>query len=248
LREYIRYLVILWMVYVVLEQELDIHQEHQILKTTYRPKLLARSTALEADIEYLAGKYASSTINSTTTATTATKRKEKPPVHLPFPPAGLERTPFPVPSFLQPLILTPPKEVTDYQTRLKALSATSPESLLAHTYVRYLGDLSGGQLIGSRMRKTYNLREGKKGTEFYEFEEVDDDIVGNVEENRFEKKQHVNEIKDWFRTGVDVAIGDDQVLKCECGCVDRCPSVVTPPYLTSLYIPPLPPISTLQHD
>jgi heme oxygenase len=40
--------------------------------------------------------------------------------------------------------------------------------LLAHHYTRYLGDLSGGQIIGRILRRTYDVPEDR-GTAFYEF-------------------------------------------------------------------------------
>lgn len=43
--------------------------------------------------------------------------------------------------------------------------------LLAHHYTRYLGDLSGGQIIGRILRRTYDVPEDR-GTAFYEFTEI----------------------------------------------------------------------------
>ena len=43
--------------------------------------------------------------------------------------------------------------------------------LLAHHYVRYLGDLSGGQLIGRALRRIYDLPD-KRGTEGYQFDSI----------------------------------------------------------------------------
>ncbi len=58
-----------------------------------------------------------------------------------------------------------------YADRIVAAAAT-PEGLLAHHYIRYLGDLSGGQVIGRRMARTYGF-EGETATEFYRFPEID---------------------------------------------------------------------------
>jgi heme oxygenase len=43
-----------------------------------------------------------------------------------------------------------------------------PETLLAHAYVRYLGDLSGGQMLRSIVARSMQL-EGGAGTAFYDF-------------------------------------------------------------------------------
>lgn len=43
--------------------------------------------------------------------------------------------------------LAPAPAAAAYATRLRALGATAPALLVAHAYVRYLGDLSGGQLL-----------------------------------------------------------------------------------------------------
>jgi len=43
-----------------------------------------------------------------------------------------------------------------------------PSELVAHVYVRYLGDLSGGQILARIVRETLRL-EGAAGTQFYRF-------------------------------------------------------------------------------
>lgn len=55
-----------------------------------------------------------------------------------------------------------------YCEHLDQAVAEWPRALLAHHYVRYLGDLSGGQLIGRILQRTYGF-EGDAGTEFYRF-------------------------------------------------------------------------------
>ena len=46
-------------------------------------------------------------------------------------------------------------------------SAADPARLVGHHYVRYLGDLSGGQIIGTLMRRHHGLDEGLS---FYHFD------------------------------------------------------------------------------
>lgn len=43
--------------------------------------------------------------------------------------------------------------------------------LLAHHYTRYLGDLSGGQVIGRVLQRTFDLADGV-GVSFYEFPQI----------------------------------------------------------------------------
>jgi heme oxygenase len=46
-----------------------------------------------------------------------------------------------------------------------------PELYVAHHYTRYLGDLSGGQVIGKKLAREYGLVNGQ-GTEFYVFRQI----------------------------------------------------------------------------
>jgi heme oxygenase (biliverdin-producing, ferredoxin) len=55
-----------------------------------------------------------------------------------------------------------------YVARLQQLAQQAPLLLLAHAYVRYLGDLYGGQMLGRRLRQQHGLAE-EAGTRFYAF-------------------------------------------------------------------------------
>lgn len=61
-----------------------------------------------------------------------------------------------------------------YVKRIREVSAQSPELLVAHSYTRYLGDLSGGQILKGIAQRAMNLEDGA-GTSFYEFEEISDE-------------------------------------------------------------------------
>jgi heme oxygenase (biliverdin-producing, ferredoxin) len=56
-----------------------------------------------------------------------------------------------------------------YRERLSALSDTQPDLLVSHAYVRYLGDLHGGQTLGSMVAKGLSLSP-PDGVRFYQFE------------------------------------------------------------------------------
>ncbi|AKP28050.1 heme oxygenase (biliverdin-producing) [Leptospira interrogans] len=61
----------------------------------------------------------------------------------------------------------------NYVKRIRKISETQPELLAAHSYVRYLGDLSGGQILKKVAARALNLPEGK-GISFYEFPMIQD--------------------------------------------------------------------------
>lgn len=58
-----------------------------------------------------------------------------------------------------------------YVARIREVSNSEPALLVAHSYVRYMGDLSGGQSLKNIARSALELPEGK-GTQFYEFEQI----------------------------------------------------------------------------
>ena len=61
-----------------------------------------------------------------------------------------------------------------YVQRIREISATAPELLVAHSYTRYLGDLSGGQILKNIAVTAMNLADGQ-GTAFYEFADITDE-------------------------------------------------------------------------
>jgi heme oxygenase (biliverdin-producing, ferredoxin) len=66
--------------------------------------------------------------------------------------------------------LAPPLQTAtlDYVQRLGTLDTTAPDLLVAHAYVRYLGDLNGGQALRRVVARALQLDEGA-GTTFYDF-------------------------------------------------------------------------------
>ncbi|KAG2066320.1 heme oxygenase-like protein [Suillus decipiens] len=105
------------------------------------------------------------------------------------------------------LMTSPPKSFTEYTTRLRELSESSdPTRLLAHAYVRYLGDMSGGQFIGRRIAKAYDLdMDQGDGVRFYDFKKLDSNESANMGD--------LKKIKEWYRDGMNAGIGDDTALK-----------------------------------
>jgi len=61
-----------------------------------------------------------------------------------------------------------------YVQRIREISNSSPELLIAHSYTRYIGDLSGGQILKNIAQRAMNLAEGE-GTAFYEFKDIPDE-------------------------------------------------------------------------
>lgn len=63
---------------------------------------------------------------------------------------------------------------SDYVSRIRAIAKESPELLVGHHYTRYLGDLSGGQILKNIAQKAMNLTEDG-GLDFYEFRDIEDE-------------------------------------------------------------------------
>lgn len=61
-----------------------------------------------------------------------------------------------------------------YVQRIREVSSTQPELLIAQSYTRYLGDLSGGQILKGIAQRGMNLANGE-GTAFYEFADISDE-------------------------------------------------------------------------
>lgn len=61
---------------------------------------------------------------------------------------------------------------TAYAERIRDV-ADQPARLLAHHYTRYLGDLSGGQALGSIFGRALGLEAGQPGISFYQFQGIE---------------------------------------------------------------------------
>ncbi len=89
-----------------------------------------------------------------------------------------------------------------YVARIEAVKGTHPRLLAAHAYVRYMGDLSGGQLLRDAVRRALSLRD-ERGTAFYAFD------VGSPDA-----------LKTEFRRGLDALAlpdGDGDAIVAEAG-------------------------------
>ncbi|MEV3972627.1 biliverdin-producing heme oxygenase [Streptomyces sp. NPDC050698] len=60
----------------------------------------------------------------------------------------------------------------EYAERITACARTWPAGYIAHHYTRYLGDLSGGQIIRDTAEKTWGFAKKGDGVRFYVFEEI----------------------------------------------------------------------------
>lgn len=92
-----------------------------------------------------------------------------------------------------------PRNLSAYVERIQALGDSSdPAPLLAHSYVRYLGDLSGGQTVRHVLAKAYDLDEASgSGISFYAFKELRSSNAASQGE--------MKRIKEWFREGINTA-------------------------------------------
>ncbi len=76
--------------------------------------------------------------------------------------------------------IAPSSATQQYVARIREVSAKEPELLVGHAYTRYLGDLSGGQILKNIAQRGMNLSNGE-GTAFYEFEAIPDEKAFKVE-------------------------------------------------------------------
>ena len=109
----------------------------------------------------------------------------------------------------QSILSSPPPAYKAYITRLTQIIQEDPRRLLAHSYIRYMGDLSGGQIMKWNIRKAYGLTSDQ-GTKFYDFgilgsEGQTNPTLANIGE--------VKRIKEWFKNGIDAGVGNDVKLK-----------------------------------
>ena len=104
------------------------------------------------------------------------------------------------------LTTSPPEAFAAYTSRIQHLANDDPAGLLAHAYVRYLGDLSGGQFIKRRITKAYGLEDDGRGVTFYEFGKLGGEAgVGTIGD--------MKKVKEWYRVGMNEGVGKDEAIK-----------------------------------
>ena len=70
-------------------------------------------------------------------------------------------------------LIAPSEACQRYVNRIREVAEDDPELLVGHHYTRYMGDLSGGQILKGIAEKAMDLRDDE-GLHFYEFEGIAD--------------------------------------------------------------------------
>ncbi|MGW2421504.1 biliverdin-producing heme oxygenase [Streptomyces sp. NPDC001709] len=107
-----------------------------------------------------------------------------------------------------------------YADRIRECAAHWPGGYVAHHYTRYLGDLSGGQIIRDRAEKTWGFAKKGDGVRFYVFEGVSNpasfkrsyrELLDVMAVDELEKQRMVAECKAAFalNTGLFRALGEE---------------------------------------
>lgn len=71
-------------------------------------------------------------------------------------------------------LIKPSPATKIYVDRIHSIGSKQPELLVAHAYTRYLGDLSGGQILKKIAKGAMNLSD-EKGTKFYDFDQIENE-------------------------------------------------------------------------
>ncbi|MFF5299885.1 heme oxygenase (biliverdin-producing) [Streptomyces sp. NPDC013161] len=107
-----------------------------------------------------------------------------------------------------------------YADRVRECAEEWPAGYIAHHYTRYLGDLSGGQIIRDKAERTWGFSRKGDGVRFYVFEGIGNpaafkrgyrELLDGVQVDDLEKQRIVTECKRAFalNTGVFRALGEE---------------------------------------
>ncbi|MER6562596.1 biliverdin-producing heme oxygenase [Streptomyces sp. NPDC001027] len=107
-----------------------------------------------------------------------------------------------------------------YAARVRECAERWPAGYIAHHYTRYLGDLSGGQIIRDRAERTWGFARKGDGVRFYVFEEMANpaafkrgyrELLDGVRADDLEKQRIVSECKRAFalNTAVFRELGEE---------------------------------------
>ncbi|WP_128381442.1 heme oxygenase (biliverdin-producing) [Streptomyces cavernae] len=107
-----------------------------------------------------------------------------------------------------------------YAERVRECARTWPGGYVAHHYTRYLGDLSGGQIIRDKAEKTWGFARKGDGVRFYVFEGITNpaafkrgyrEWLDAIPADELEKQRIVGECRSAFAFNTEVfrALGDE---------------------------------------
>ncbi|MFG2517093.1 heme oxygenase (biliverdin-producing) [Streptomyces sp. NPDC048584] len=107
-----------------------------------------------------------------------------------------------------------------YAARVTECARTWPSGYVAHHYTRYLGDLSGGQIIRGKAEQTWGFARKGDGVRFYVFEDITNpaafkrgyrELLDAIPADDLEKQRMVGECKHAFtlNTAVFGALGEE---------------------------------------
>ncbi|MDQ1039062.1 heme oxygenase [Streptomyces sp. V3I8] len=108
----------------------------------------------------------------------------------------------------------------EYAGRVAECARTWPGGYVAHHYTRYLGDLSGGQIIRGKAEQTWGFARKGDGVRFYVFEGIGNpaafkrgyrELLDGLRVDDLEKQRVVAECRRAFalNTGVFRALGEE---------------------------------------
>jgi len=114
-------------------------------------------------------------------------------------------------------IIMPSEACANYVSRIKCCSIEDPTLLVGHHYTRYLGDLSGGQILYNIAKRSlpftkYELNAGE-GLHFYEFDKIEDakeyktmyrGILNHLDLNQNQIDEVIDEANYAFRLNMDM--------------------------------------------
>uniref|UniRef100_H3A602 heme oxygenase (biliverdin-producing) n=1 Tax=Latimeria chalumnae TaxID=7897 RepID=H3A602_LATCH len=106
-----------------------------------------------------------------------------------------------------------PEATRQYVERLHAVGQHEPELLVAHAYTRYLGDLSGGQVLKKIAQKVLQLPSTGEGIQFFTFDAISSPMkfkqlyrarINSLEMDAETQRRVLEEAKQAFRLNMAV--------------------------------------------
>ncbi|MGW0816802.1 biliverdin-producing heme oxygenase [Streptomyces viridiviolaceus] len=98
-----------------------------------------------------------------------------------------------------------------YADRVRECAGRWPAGYVAHHYTRYLGDLSGGQVLRDKAERTWGFAKKGDGVRFYVFEQIPNpaafkreyrDLLDGIRADDLEKQRVVSECKRAFALNI----------------------------------------------